>query len=188
MDTLIAPVQIVTDRLLLRSWMPGDGAALSEATNTSYDHLRMWMPWARPHQEVATSERLCRQFRGRWLLAQDFVISMWSPDGDRVLGGSGFHLRHGPLELGVAEMGMWVRADAAGEGLGTHALQTMLQWGFTAWPWQRLVWKCDIGNMASQRVAERADMVREGITRGDRVRHSDGSRADTVWYAALRQE
>ena len=40
-------------------------------------------------------------------------------DEKRVLGGSGFHLREGPLADGAAEMGMWVRASEAGRGLGT---------------------------------------------------------------------
>jgi hypothetical protein len=69
MDYLTAPEERRTDRLLLRSWQPGDGPALSEAVNSSYAHLKTFMPWAVPHQDVETSERLVRQFRGRWLLS-----------------------------------------------------------------------------------------------------------------------
>ena len=189
MDYFAPPEEHRTDRLLLRSWRPGDGPALSEAVNDSYAHLKTFMPWAVPHQEVQTSERLVRQFRGRWLLSQDFVVALFSPDGARALGGCGFHLRHGPLSGGVAEVGMWIRADAAGQGLGTHALETLLRWGFSEWPWQRLVWKCDAENHASRRCAEKAGMVLEGVSRADALKVGGDERAerrDTAWYAALR--
>ena len=188
MDYYTAPEEHRTDRLLLRSWRPGDGPALSEAVNDSYAHLKTFMPWAVPHQDVQTSERLVRQFRGRWLLSQDFVVALFSPDGARVLGGCGFHLRHGPLSQEVAEIGMWIRADAAGQGLGTHALETLLRWGFSEWPWQRLVWKCDAENHASRRCAEKAGMVLEGVSRAAALKAGAerAERRDTAWYAALR--
>jgi len=188
MDYLIAPEEYRTDRLLMRSWRPGDGPPLTEAVEASYDHLKPWMPWAAPEQSVETSERLVRGFRARWLLAEDFVLAFFSPDGARVLGGSGFHLRHGPLSHGVAEIGMWIRADAAGQGLGTHALEALLRWGFSEWPWQRLVWKCDTENHASRRCAEKTGMQLEGVTRGDDFKVGGGERRDTAWYAALRPQ
>jgi RimJ/RimL family protein N-acetyltransferase len=189
-DYLIPPDVHRTERLLLRSWMPGDGPAMSAAVSSSYDHLKTFMPWAKPEQGVEESERLARQFRGRWLLSQEFVIALFSPDEDRVLGGCGFHLRHGPLEQGVAEIGMWITAEAAGQGLGTHALETLIDWGFSQWPWQRLVWKCDTQNLASRRCAEKAGLLLEGVTRGDALKRggsgSEPERRDTAWYAALR--
>jgi len=188
MDYLTAPEEYRTDRLLLRSWRPGDGPAMTEAVEASYDHLKTYMPWAAPEQSVETSERLARQFRGRWLLAEDFVVALFSPDGSRALGGCGFHLRHGPLSLGVAEIGMWIRADAAGRGLGTHALEALVAWGFSEWPWQRLVWKCDTENHASRRCAEKAGLALEGVTRGDTLKVSGAERRDTAWYATLRPE
>ena len=186
MSTLIPPESYKTDRLRLRSWRPGDGPALSEAVNSSYQHLKTFMPWAKPQQGVEESEHLVRRFRGRWLLNEDFVVAIFSPTEGRVLGGCGFHLRHGPLALGVAEIGMWIRADAAGQGLGTHALVTLIDWGFSEWPWQRLVWKCDAENHASRRCAEKAGLTLEGITRGDQVKVGGTERRDTAWYAALR--
>lgn len=184
-DYLIPPDRLATDRVLLRSWMPTDGAALTEAAVHSYEHLAPWMPWAIRDQGVQTSERLVRQFRAKWLLAQDFTIAIFTPDGARVLGSCGFHLRHGPLAKRVAEIGMWIRADGAYRGLGTHVLQTLLTWGFSAWPWRRIVWKCDVDNAASRRVAEKAGMTLEGIARQVDTK-VDGTPRDTVWYAALR--
>jgi RimJ/RimL family protein N-acetyltransferase len=184
---MFAPERHVERGFVLRSYQPGDGRKLSEAANASYDHLKRFMPWAVPHHADEGSEQLCREFRGRWLLATDFVVGIWSPDESRLLGGCGYHLREGALELGNAEIGMWIRADAAGRGLGTAVLQSMLWWGFEEWPWVRLSWRCSSSNLASQRVAEKAGLQREGVLRSHAL-DPDGSRRDTVCYAVLRDE
>jgi RimJ/RimL family protein N-acetyltransferase len=174
-------------QFVLRSYQPGDGAHVSEAVNASYDHLKTFMPWATPQQSVEVSEQLCREFRGRWLLAQDFTIGIWASDESRLLGGCGYHLREGGLELRNAEVGMWVRADAAGRGFGTNVLRALLLWGFSEWPWLRLSWRCSDQNVASQRVAEKAGLVREGVLRSHAIQ-PDGQRRDTVCYAMLRSD
>jgi RimJ/RimL family protein N-acetyltransferase len=62
-------------------------------------------------------------------LATDFALGIWQLDESRLLGGCGYHLREGPLHLGNAEIGMWIRAEAAGRGLGTAALRSALALG-----------------------------------------------------------
>lgn len=145
------------------------------------------MPWAKPYQGIQESERLCREFRGKWLLTTDFLIGIWTSDESRLLGGSGYHLREGPLELRNAEIGMWIRADAAGRGLGSAVLREIVGWGFSEWPWLRLSWRCSSANLASQRVAEKAGLRREGVLRSHAL-DPDGSRRDTVCHAVLRSE
>ena len=183
---IVAPDRHVAQGFVLRSYQRGDGPSLSEAVNSSYDHLKKFMPWAVPQQAIERSEQLCREFRGRWLLASDFAIGIWAPDESRLLGGCGYHLREGTLDVGNAEIGMWIRADAAGRGLGTAVLYEVLRWGFEEWPWVRLSWRCSGANAASQRVAEKAGLQREGVLRSHAV-DPDGSRRDTVCYAMLRE-
>lgn len=183
----IAPDQYAAAGFVLRSYQPGDGAKVAEAVNASYQHLKTFMPWAQPEQSVELSEQLCRQFCARWLLAEDFVLGIWAPDGSRLLGGCGYHLREGGLALGNAEIGMWIRGDAAGRGLGTAVLGALLRWGFTEWPWLRLSWRCSSANVASQRTAEKAGLQREGVLRSHAV-DPDGQRRDTFCYALLRDE
>jgi RimJ/RimL family protein N-acetyltransferase len=182
-----APEKSAGANFVVRRYMPGDGAALSEAVNSSYEHLKTFMPWAVPNQAVEVSEKLVRDFSGRWLCGTDFVIGIWTPDNKRLLGGCGYHLREGPIELRNAEIGMWIRADSAKKGLGRAVLKQLLLWGFSDWPWLRLSWRCSGANLASQRVAEAAGMKREGVLRSNAV-DPDGTRRDTVCYAALRAE
>jgi RimJ/RimL family protein N-acetyltransferase len=185
MSYLFAPERHEGTGFVLRSYQIGDGALLADAVNESYEHLRPWMPWAKPHQPVEESEKLVRQFRARYLLAEDFVIGIFSADEKRVLGGAGFHLREGPLENGCAEMGMFLRASEASRGLGTRVLTSLLDWGFTDWPWLRLSWRCDRRNLASARIAEKAGLTLEGILRGQREEVGEGRR-DTACYGLTK--
>jgi len=179
-DYLFAPDRLRTDFALIRCYRPGDGPALAEAVNASYEHLRRYMPWARQHRTPRQMEEVARRFRGRWLLAEDFALGVFAPDERRLLGGSGFHLHGRELAGYEAEIGMWIRAEEAGQGLGSQLLGALLAWGFTAWPWRKLIWNCAPDNAASRALAESCGMAWQGVAgQGQQERAS---------YALLREE
>jgi RimJ/RimL family protein N-acetyltransferase len=185
--TFVAPDVFETPDFTLRCYGPHDGPALCKATNSSFEHLRHWMPWATNEQTEEQAEELVRQFRAKWLLAQDFVVATFAPDGSELLGGCGFHLRGASIKSGSADIGMWVAGSQAGRGLGTAMLGAMLAWGFTEWPWERLAWQCDVRNAGSRRVAEKNGLRHEGTLLQDEVA-VDGGRRDTALFAILKTE
>jgi RimJ/RimL family protein N-acetyltransferase len=182
-----APEWYVTDDFTVRGYLPGDGPLLAEAVNASYDHLKRFMPWAKPHTEDVEPEQTVRRWRGEYLLSTNFTLGIFAPDGKRLLGSSGFHLREGELDNRAAEIGMWIRTDAAHKGLGPQVLRAILTWGFTEWPWERLTWRCNEENVASRRTAEKAGMQLEGRLRAN-VKLPDGTRETTLCFAALKEE
>lgn len=187
MDPWFAPERRETKGFVLRSYDVGDGDLLAEAANESYEHLRPWLRWAKPHHSVREAENLVRGFRARYLLGEDFVLGIFSPDEKRLLGGTGFHLREGPVSSGSAEIGMFIRAAEARKRLGTRVLREMLTWGFHEWPWSRLAWRCDQRNLGSARVAENTGMRLEGVLRGQKA-HAGDERCDTACYGLTKEE
>ncbi len=183
----IPPEIIEAEEYVVRSYLPGDGERLAEALNASYTHLSPWMPWAKPYTSVGDAEMTARIFRSRYLTNQEFVLAILDPDRKQWLGSSGFHLREGTLDNRAAEIGMWIHASYAGQGLGTRVLCTILDWGFSAWPWERLSWRCSVRNQASRRTAEKAGMVLEATLRRQH-RLDDGTREDDLIFSALREE
>jgi RimJ/RimL family protein N-acetyltransferase len=173
-----APEEWRDGELLLRSYRPGDGAELNRATQSSLEHLRPWMPWASPDTTVEDSEAFARRSRARWLLAEEWAVSVWR--GGRLVASSGFMLRGRPLEDGTGEIGMWVRADEAGRGLGTRALQAMVDWADAAWPFRKLTWLCERRNRASARVAEKCGFRLEGRLREHGPAVADPTRRETI--------
>lgn len=163
--SFLAPLRKEADGFVLRSFRPGDGAALAEALDASYEHLRRFMVWALPHEDPIECEARVRQFHARYLLQEDFIVGIFDPSETRVLGGTGFHLREGPLDAGRCEIGMWIRADEAGRGLGRRVLKAMIDWAWEEWRFHRLSWHCSVENEASRKVAEACGLTLEGRLR-----------------------
>ncbi|NWJ46798.1 MAG: GNAT family N-acetyltransferase [Chloroflexi bacterium] len=161
---------------------------LKNAQDSSYEHLKKYMPWAQPEISANEAENNVRKFRARYLLNEDFYIGIFSPDGKKLLGGTGFHLRNRPITENVAEIGMWISEDCAGQGLGTKVLIEMLRWGFSEWQWVRLFWRCSSENIASATVARKGGMIQEAQLRNDHISHLDGSRTDMLYFSALKGE
>ena len=185
---LVAPDRLTTAAFVIRSYESGDGPGLNEATVNSYEHLRTFLPWASPDVSLDDSEKTCRQFRGRYLLAKDFTLGIFSPDESRLLGGTGFHLRDYDLADRTAEIGMWIRSDQAHRGLGTAVLLALLEWGFTDWPWLKLIWRCDSTNAASAAVARKAGLPQEALFKSDTFGADGQTRRDTLVFGLTRAD
>ena len=83
-----------------------------------------------------------------------------------------------------AEVGYWVAPWARGRGVATRAVRLLAAWTFTHTEIGRLDLMTYIGNTASERVAERAGFVREGVLRGFYLA-KDGRR-DVTMFGLLR--
>ena len=171
--------------MTLRVYTAADADELSCAVNESYNHLRPWMPWAREDQSVRDSEQICRRLMASFYGNNDYTLGIW--EGDRLVGGTGFHMRCGPVEWRCAEIGMWIRSSYAEQGWGTRVLEQMLEWGFGEWGWERLIWKCDTRNIGSKRVAEKCGLTLEATFRSDAL-DVEGNRRDTYQFAILKSD
>jgi RimJ/RimL family protein N-acetyltransferase len=185
MSFFFAPDQLETPDFLIRSYLPGDGTRLAEAVRESYQELRDFIMWARPDYDDEAGEWTARRSRGMYLMNTDFAMGIFTPDGSRFIGGTGFRMFGAPLETYSTEISMWIRTSEAGKGLATRILTTMLDWGFSdAWPWAKIMWVCDVRNAASIRVATKGGMKLEGTMRKYPLR----GKPDMHQYALLRDE
>ncbi|HEX4256615.1 MAG TPA: GNAT family N-acetyltransferase [Streptosporangiaceae bacterium] len=86
------------------------------------------------------------------------------------LGRVGLDLR--PHEPGAVEIGYWTAPSARGHGVATAAVRALCQWAFAQADLavDLIEWRCEVGNLASRRVAEKAGFLIEGTLRA-RLRH-----------------
>jgi len=89
-------------------------------------------------------------------------------------------LREG--EPGAAEIGYWVDSRVRKRGVATAAVQAVCRWAVTTAGIEVIEWRCEAGNIASRRVAEKAGFLIEGTLRKRRLRH--GVRVDE-WVGSL---
>ena len=89
-------------------------------------------------------------------------------------------------EPGAAEVGYWVDPRARKRGVATTAVRAVCRWAVTTAGIELIEWRCEAGNIASLRVAEKAGFLIEATLRKRRVRH--GVRVDEWVGSLLRDE
>jgi RimJ/RimL family protein N-acetyltransferase len=89
-------------------------------------------------------------------------------------------------ERGAAEVGYWVDPRARKRGVATAAVRAVCQWAVTTAGIELIEWRCEAGNVASRRVAEKAGFLVEATLRQRRLR--DGVRVDEWVGSLLRDE
>jgi RimJ/RimL family protein N-acetyltransferase len=157
------------DAILLRSYTDEDVPALVAAINDR--EISRWTRVPFPYTEEDAREFM------RSTSETAFAVTN-KRTGD-LLGGIGLRL---PAE-GIGEVGYWVRREARGRGVATRALLVLSRWALEEKGLARLQLTAEPGNVASQRVAEKAGYVREGLLR--RFLIIGGERRDCVIYSLL---
>jgi RimJ/RimL family protein N-acetyltransferase len=99
-----------------------------------------------------------------------------------LLGSIGLH----DISDAKAEVGYWVAPWARGRGVATGALRLVAAWGLRELGLARIELLADVGNVVSQRVAEKAGFQREGVLRS--YRELKGSRPDYVVFSLLPED
>jgi RimJ/RimL family protein N-acetyltransferase len=177
------PYRIVTDRLVVRCWEPRDAALLKDAVDSSLDHLLPWMPWAAEEpQSLDEKVELLRQFRGRFDLGQDFTYGIFSRDEAEAVGGTGLHTRIGPEAF---EIGYWIRASRAGDGLGTESAAALTRVAFELTDVERVEIRCDPANERSRGIPQKLGYTEEA-TLHHRLHYPEPR--DVVVYSLFRDD
>ena len=180
------PYRIVTDRLVIRCWDPHDAPLLKEAVDSSLDHLRPWMPWAREEpQPLEEKVKLLRMFRGRFDLGEDFVYGVFSSDESEVVGGTGLHTRIGE---GALEIGYWIRESRVGTGLATEAAAALTRVAFELCNVDRVEIRVDPTNEPSKAVPRRLAFAEEARLRRRLPAGEGEDPRDAIIFTVFRDE
>ncbi len=175
------PTAVVrTERLVLRPYRPEDADAVHRACQDA-DIQRWLTAVAVPYtgedarawvEELAPAERA----------TGEGLPTVVEADGELV-GAAGVHFR--PSRLGP-EIGYWIAPWARGRGYAAEAAHALAAWALGLGA-PRVHLYADVGNTASQAVAERAGFTREGVVRSC-LDYRDGSRGDAVLFGRLPED
>ena len=86
-----------------------------------------------------------------------------------------------------AEVGYWIEKSHREKGIATEALKTLLDFALNIAEFRRIEAMADFDNSASQRVMERAGMVRDALLR-NRVTKPNGNQIDMVLYSVVKEK
>jgi RimJ/RimL family protein N-acetyltransferase len=151
------------DGLLLRPMWLTPAAEIYQAARASRPEIGRWMEWCHENYQQHETEAFLAVAAQQWEQGVMFGFAVHDAATNRFLGSVGlnaFHPQH-PF----ANLGYWIRTDATGQGVASRATRAVAAWALYHLNLERLEIVVAAGNIASQRVAEKAGAKREGLLR-----------------------
>lgn len=179
------PDSFETDRLLIRSPLPGDGPELHAAVRESLVELEPWMDWTHHHGTPEGSEASVRQARIEYLKRRELRMHLYLKGTETLVGSSGLHR----IDWSVpkVEIGYWLRTGYTGRGYATEAVRKITAFALDTLGAKRVEIRCHPKNAASLHVAERCAFSLEGRLRNE-ARLPNGTLHDSLVLTRLPQE
>ena len=176
----VTPVELRSERLLLRTSRESDAPALLQYANDPVASI--WDPEETTDLDAA-KERARR--RADWSAGDIAVWVIADPDDTQIY--SGIQMFDVAKKSLHATVGYGLMADARGHGYAAEALKLVADWAFTTTSLQRLMLMHAVENQASCAVALSAGFAIEGTTRQS-YRFGDGELHDEHLHARLRDD
>jgi RimJ/RimL family protein N-acetyltransferase len=181
-DTVLREPTLSDAVVTLRPWRADDAAELVAALDGD-DEIARWLDSIPQPYTDADARAWLAHAAQSWEEGTACPFAVIDASTGRLLGGIG--LRWNDRVNQVGEVGYWAREDARGCGFTSRALRLLTQWALDAAGCERLVLRADTRNIPSQRVAENAGFVREGIERSARFSARQRRRVDFAVYSRL---
>ena len=150
-------------KVLLRPYQRDDIERLYEAAIESVETVYPWLLWCHPKYSMAESEQWVKSRPAEWAAGNSFEFVMVDPKNSRFVGACG--LNQFRMEHKIANLGYWVRRTAMGRGYAPAATRLLARFGFEQLGLNRIEIVAAAGNIPSQRAAEKAGPIREGVLR-----------------------
>lgn len=177
LSTYAYPTELRVDELLLRAPLDEDVDAIAPAfRDPAIGGEAGLPPWDAETLRRVMGEQL-PQMVARGLLSPYVIVD--TRNGE-LLGGLTLH--HFDPMRDVVELGYWLFATARGRGVATRSVQAAVEHAF-ANGIIRAEAHVRVGNVASERVLERAGFEREGVKR--QFLRSGADRVDATLFARL---
>lgn len=173
--------ELTDDVVRLRPPAPSDVPALTEACQDPLIQRYTFVPspYTEAHAAAWVGEAHGARQRGELL---ELVITPAA--GDEPVGTIGLMRRD--RDHRTAEIGYWVAPWARGDGIAARALRLLAAWAIRTLGVARITCQIDVDNEASQRVAQRAGLAREGILRS--AIQAKGRRWTLVVYSLIAED
>ncbi|HEY3026178.1 MAG TPA: GNAT family protein [Pyrinomonadaceae bacterium] len=177
-------VELADGEIIVRPYRPEDIPALFEAARASIPELSVWMPWCHPNYSIEETKSFILSRPEQWAKDAEYGFGVFSREDGRFLGGVGVNFINRVHDM--ANLGYWVRSSETGRGIASKAARLVAQFGLGQLGFQRIEILAATANIASQRVAEKAGALKEGVLRNRLRLH--GQPVDAVLYSLIAED
>lgn len=182
MPELRPPERPLTDGIiLLRAWRESDASGLAAVLNDS--ETERWTTTPQPYGPDDALQWFATHPEA-WSTGRSAAMAVIEVSNERVVGSA--ELKVSDWSQQVGEVAYAVGSTDRGKGVATRAVELLSRWALGQVGLERLELFTHPENIASQRVAQKAGFVREGIARSARVMR--GHRVDLVRFSLIRSD
>jgi ribosomal-protein-serine acetyltransferase len=155
-----------------------------EAVRESIKEVSSWMPWCHPAYSVEEASAYVLSREGAWKNDAEYGFGVFDVTTRGYLGGVGLNFVNRIHQC--ANLGYWVRTSYARRGVASSAARLAARFGFEELGLQRIEILAAVENHPSQRAAEKAGAVREGVLRKRLL--VNGQPQDAVLYSFIAED
>lgn len=173
---------LLTDGVItLRPYQVNDIDSLYEAARESISEMFEWMPWCHPDYSIEESRTWIESQPDKWEKGEEYNFAISYNMGGLYLGGCG--LRIIDHNIGIANLGYWVRTSQTKKGIATAAALLLTRFAFNELRLNRVEITVAVDNQASLCVIEKVGATKEGILR-NRLTKNDAP-CDAVVFSLI---
>lgn len=176
--------EFFNDRIRIRRYRPDDAEALYEAVRESTTELSVWMAWCSRTYSFAETEAFIKTRDAEWEKGEHYSFAVCDARTGKFLGGVGLNFFNRLHKF--ANLGYWVRTSQTRRGVASDATRMAARFGLEQLGLNRIEVVAALGNIPSQRVAEKAGAKREGILRKRVLVHEQPQ--DAVMYSLVAED
>ncbi len=173
------------EKIILRKYKSDFVEFLFEAAIESRGgEFTRWMPWCHENYSVAETEEFIKMLAENWEIGTGFGFAIFDGETDKYLGD--VSLNHPDLAHKYFNLGYWIRTSEQNRGIASEATFLLAKAAFEDLDINRIEILSAAENIASQKTAEKAGAIREGVLRqrliiGDKIH-------DAVMFSFIRED
>ena len=171
-------------RVRLRQFRAEDIPLLFAAVRESMKEMSVWLAWCHPNYSLEESTQYVLEREEEWRKDAHYSFGITDVLSGEFVGSVGLNFVNRTHHF--ANLGYWVRSRSTGQGIATRAVRLIARWGFEKLKFARLEIVVGLDNIASQRVAQKAGAMREGILRNRVCLH--GQQRDAVMFSLVPKD
>ncbi len=171
-------------QILIRPLRAEDIPAEYEAVCESIPEVSAWMGWCHPGYTIEETTAFIMSREEAWKNDTDYGFGVFDVGTKKFLGGVGLNFINRVHHC--ANLGYWVRSSCTGRGVASSAARLAARYGLEHLGFQRIEILAAIGNLPSQRAAEKAGALREAVLRKRLL--VKGQPQDAVLYSLVAED